>query len=75
MDLDVARQARDLPEVFAATARHWTWAFASPTRPEPNFKEKVPKLLDIFNLFLITRPEEEEEEDIFVNRAKTYHGR
>jgi len=41
MDLEVARQARDLPDVFAATARHWTWAFASPTRPEPNFKEKV----------------------------------
>jgi len=41
MDLDVARQARDLPEVFAATARHWTWAFASPTNPEPNFKEKA----------------------------------
>ena len=47
MDLDVAGQARDRPEVFAATARHWTWAFASPTRPEPSFEEKVSKLLDL----------------------------
>ena len=41
MDPDVARQARDLPDLFAATARHWTWTFASPTRPESNFHEKV----------------------------------
>jgi len=41
MDLEVASQARDRPEVFEATARHWTWSFASPTTPEPSFKEKV----------------------------------
>lgn len=41
VDTLVAAQARDNPDTFAAIARHWTWAYASPTQPEAGLEDGV----------------------------------